>query len=200
VDWSSSPGKPKEYRESTIQSHRILVVEFSLLRLPFGVSIMTVRSASFDSKGGNRVGSARPGERFDICTLSAAEVHLAIGLSDPYLCEIADANSFSRSDLMDLVVRFLLGGTIVSLFALSADVLKPKGFAGLFGAAPSVALATLGLTIATQGKLYAAMEARSMIAGAALADSFWRFLQSFRRARCSSISMSGKRSKRLVFR
>jgi hypothetical protein len=30
-----------------------------------------------------------------------------------------------------------------------------------------VALATLGLTIATRGKLYAAIEARSMIAGAA---------------------------------
>jgi uncharacterized membrane protein (GlpM family) len=67
---------------------------------------------------------------------------------------------------MDLVVRFLVGGAIVSIFALAADVLKPKGFAGLFGAAPSVALATLGLTIATHGKLYAAIEARSMIVGA----------------------------------
>lgn len=68
---------------------------------------------------------------------------------------------------MDLVVRFLVGGALVSLFALIADVLKPRGFAGLFGAAPSVALASLGLTIASQGKLYAAIEARSMVAGAA---------------------------------
>jgi uncharacterized membrane protein (GlpM family) len=68
---------------------------------------------------------------------------------------------------MDLIVRFLVGGAIVSIFALAADVLKPKGFAGLFGAAPSVALATLGLTIATQGRLYAAIEARSMVVGAA---------------------------------
>ena len=45
---------------------------------------------------------------------------------------------------MELVVRFLVGGALVSLFALIADVLKPKGFAGLFGAAPSVALASLG--------------------------------------------------------
>jgi uncharacterized membrane protein (GlpM family) len=67
---------------------------------------------------------------------------------------------------MEWLVRFLAGGAIVSIFALAADVLKPKGFAGLFGAAPSVALATLGLTIASQGKLYAATEARSMIAGA----------------------------------
>ena len=68
---------------------------------------------------------------------------------------------------MEWVVRFLIGGTIVSAFALIGDVLKPKGFAGLFGAAPSVALASIGLTIATEGKLYAAVEARSMIAGAA---------------------------------
>jgi hypothetical protein len=56
---------------------------------------------------------------------------------------------------------------VVSVFALSGDLFKPKSFAGLFGAAPSVALATLALTIATQGKLYAANECRSMMAGAA---------------------------------
>jgi len=32
------------------------------------------------------------------------------------------------------------------------DGLKPKSFAGLFGTAPSVALATLGLTILVDGK------------------------------------------------
>lgn len=68
---------------------------------------------------------------------------------------------------MEWAVRFVMGGAIVSLFALIGDVLKPKGFAGLFGAAPSVALATLSLTIATHGKFYTALEARSMVAGAA---------------------------------
>jgi uncharacterized membrane protein (GlpM family) len=68
---------------------------------------------------------------------------------------------------MELIWRFLLGGLIVSLFAVIGDVLRPKGFAGLFGAAPSVALATLTLTLLNEGKLYAALEARSMIAGAA---------------------------------
>jgi uncharacterized membrane protein (GlpM family) len=68
--------------------------------------------------------------------------------------------------MMQLLFRFLVGGVVVSLFATLGEVLKPKSFAGLFGAAPSVALATLGLTVATQGKLYAAAEARSMIAGA----------------------------------
>jgi hypothetical protein len=67
---------------------------------------------------------------------------------------------------MQWVTRFLLGGLIVSAFAVSGDVLRPKGFAGLFGAAPSVALATLTLTLFVEGKQYAALEARSMIAGA----------------------------------
>jgi hypothetical protein len=52
------------------------------------------------------------------------------------------------------------------VFATLGNILKPKSFAGLFGAAPSVALATLGLTIASEGSWYAAVEARSMIAGA----------------------------------
>lgn len=67
---------------------------------------------------------------------------------------------------MELVERFLLGGLIVSAFAVLGDVLRPKGFAGLFGAAPSVALATLSLTLLADGKQYAAIEARSMIVGA----------------------------------
>jgi hypothetical protein len=68
--------------------------------------------------------------------------------------------------MTDLLLRFLIGGTVVSLFAILGDVLRPRSFAGLFGAAPSIALATLGLTIHHEGKLYAATEARSMIAGA----------------------------------
>lgn len=42
---------------------------------------------------------------------------------------------------MELLWRFLIGGTVVSIFALLADVVRPKRLAGLFGAAPSVALA-----------------------------------------------------------
>jgi Protein of unknown function (DUF3147) len=68
--------------------------------------------------------------------------------------------------LTDIVVRFVIGGLVVSAFSLLSDLLKPKTFAGLFGAAPSVALATLGLTILKEGKQYAAVEARSMILGA----------------------------------
>ena len=45
---------------------------------------------------------------------------------------------------------------MVSAFAMLGDVLKPKSFAGLFGAAPSVALATLGIAIYQHGESYAA--------------------------------------------
>jgi hypothetical protein len=69
--------------------------------------------------------------------------------------------------MTQILVRFLVGGAVVSVFAAVGDVLKPKSFAGLFGAAPSVALATLGLTLFAEGGSYTAIEGRSMIAGAA---------------------------------
>jgi hypothetical protein len=68
--------------------------------------------------------------------------------------------------MKELVLRFLIGGAVISAFALLGDVLRPKSFAGLFGAAPSIALATVGMTIARHGKDYAAAEARSMVLGA----------------------------------
>ena len=67
---------------------------------------------------------------------------------------------------MQFAFRFIVGGLVVCFFAVIGDGLKPKSFAGLFGAAPSVALATLSLTIYANGKDYAALEARSMIVGA----------------------------------
>ena len=68
--------------------------------------------------------------------------------------------------LSELVIRFLLGGVIVSVFSVIGDSLKPKSFAGIFGAAPSVALATLGIAFIKHGGSYAATEGHSMIAGA----------------------------------
>ena len=68
---------------------------------------------------------------------------------------------------MQELIRFLIGGVVVSAFAALSDLLSPKSFAGLFGAAPSIALATLGLTIAHSGKAYVAVEAHSMVLGAA---------------------------------
>jgi hypothetical protein len=69
-------------------------------------------------------------------------------------------------EMGELLARFLIGGVIVTFFAVLAEMLRPKSFAGLFGAAPSIALATLGITIAHHGKAYAAIESRSMICGA----------------------------------
>jgi Protein of unknown function (DUF3147) len=68
--------------------------------------------------------------------------------------------------MKEYALRFLIGGVVISVFALLGDVLRPKSFAGLFGAAPSIALATVGMTIAKHGKEYAATEARSMALGA----------------------------------
>lgn len=67
--------------------------------------------------------------------------------------------------MTEILIRFLIGGIAVSFFSVLGDLFKPKSFAGLFGAAPSVALATLGLALLKEGRPYAVIEARSMIAG-----------------------------------
>ena len=69
--------------------------------------------------------------------------------------------------LIELLIRFIIGGLIVSAFALLGDIIRPRGFAGLFSAAPSVAVATLGLTFMAHGGPYAGIEGRSMLIGAA---------------------------------
>jgi hypothetical protein len=66
----------------------------------------------------------------------------------------------------ELALRFVAGAVVVTAFAVLGDVLKPKSFAGIFGAAPSVALATLTLTFLSDGASIAAIEGRSMIVGA----------------------------------
>ena len=68
--------------------------------------------------------------------------------------------------MSDFIVRFFVGGLVVSFFAMLGDTLRPKSFAGLFSAAPSIALATLALTIHRCGKGFAAEEAMTMQLGA----------------------------------
>ncbi|WP_445222372.1 DUF3147 family protein [Bradyrhizobium sp. Pa8] len=68
--------------------------------------------------------------------------------------------------MTEYVVRFIAGGVIVSAFAILGDMLKPKTFGGLLGAAPSVALATLGIAVVQHGPAYAAAESWTMIYGA----------------------------------
>ena len=67
--------------------------------------------------------------------------------------------------MKDILFRIIVGGAVVCVFSLIGELLKPKSFAGLFGAAPSVSLATLALTVMKEGKAYASIEARSMILG-----------------------------------
>jgi uncharacterized membrane protein (GlpM family) len=66
----------------------------------------------------------------------------------------------------DLLLRFVIGGIAVSAFAVLGDMLRPKSFAGLFGAAPSIALSTLAIALFKEGASYAAIEGRSMMIGA----------------------------------
>jgi hypothetical protein len=68
--------------------------------------------------------------------------------------------------LPELAIRFVLGGLMVSVFAVIGDMLHPKSFAGIFGAAPSVALASLGLTFLTKGIHDASVDGHAMVLGA----------------------------------
>ena len=67
--------------------------------------------------------------------------------------------------MKEYVIRFCIGGFAVSAFAVLGDLFRPKSFAGLFGAAPSIALATLAIAFWNQGPRYAAVEGRSMMIG-----------------------------------
>lgn len=65
----------------------------------------------------------------------------------------------------ELLVRFLVGGLAVSLFAALGEMWKPASFAGLFGAAPSVAIVTLGMSFHRHAPSYVAEAATAMIGG-----------------------------------
>ena len=68
--------------------------------------------------------------------------------------------------MSELVLRFVIAGTLVSVFAAAASSFQPKTVAGLFGSAPPIALASLGVAFATDGPLAVEKLARSMFFGA----------------------------------
>jgi len=70
------------------------------------------------------------------------------------------------SDTVLLIIRAIAGGALVVAFAMLGDVLKPKMFAGLFGAAPSVATASLLVNGLASGASKDEKYATGMIAGA----------------------------------
>jgi hypothetical protein len=71
------------------------------------------------------------------------------------------------NDALILVVKAVNGGLFVVAFALVAEGLKPKRFAGLFSAAPSVALANLLVTVLDKGSRDGELGSQGMVAGAA---------------------------------
>lgn len=70
-------------------------------------------------------------------------------------------------DAIVIVVKALAGGLLVVVFALVGHAVRPKWFAGLFAAAPSVAIASLIVTVADKGDRVASTSALGMIFGAA---------------------------------
>ncbi|MHB1988001.1 MAG: DUF3147 family protein [Acidimicrobiales bacterium] len=65
-----------------------------------------------------------------------------------------------------LVTKGLAGGALVVAFALIGSVVRPKRFAGLFSAAPSVAIASLLIAAYATTLRETRQDARSMIVGA----------------------------------
>jgi len=66
----------------------------------------------------------------------------------------------------NLLLRFALGGGLVSFFAALGSCFKPKTFAGLFGAAPPVALVSLGIAFVQQNPAHIRALTSSMVLGA----------------------------------
>lgn len=68
--------------------------------------------------------------------------------------------------IITVLAKTLLGGALVLAFAALSETLKPKRFAGIMAAAPSVAIAGLAIGSAAKGPLDQAQAAHTMIAGA----------------------------------
>jgi uncharacterized membrane protein (GlpM family) len=69
--------------------------------------------------------------------------------------------------VVTIVINGLAGGSLVVAFALISEALSPKRFAGLFGAAPAVALAGLTVVLLSKGHHEAHQNSVGMVAGSA---------------------------------
>ena len=65
-----------------------------------------------------------------------------------------------------LLLKGIVGGTFVVVFAGIGEVVRPRGLAGLTSGAPSVALGSLLLTVLATGAVAAWNQSVAMIAGA----------------------------------
>ena len=70
-------------------------------------------------------------------------------------------------EVLILGIKGLAGGLLVVAFALLSEATTPKRFAGLFSAAPAVALASLSVLLLDKGHHDAHQSAVGMLAGSA---------------------------------
>ncbi|HET9727962.1 MAG TPA: hypothetical protein VFR41_01000, partial [Acidimicrobiia bacterium] len=70
------------------------------------------------------------------------------------------------SDVVTTVIKAINGGLFVVAFAVIGELAVPRRFAGLFSAAPSIALANLIVIAIDKGAVTAQQEATGMIVGA----------------------------------
>jgi uncharacterized membrane protein (GlpM family) len=75
--------------------------------------------------------------------------------------------------VVPLVFKALAGACFVTLFALIAETISPKQLSGVFGAAPSVALASLVVTLVTAGTSTAEAATFGMIGGSIAMIGYW---------------------------
>jgi hypothetical protein len=68
--------------------------------------------------------------------------------------------------MKETLLRFVIGGAVVSAFTILGDLFKPKSFAGLFGAATLSCAGYAGTEGGERRQVVGGDGARSMIAGA----------------------------------
>ncbi len=69
-------------------------------------------------------------------------------------------------EILAIGLRVVAAGVLVCAFAVVGELVKPKRFAGIFSAAPSVALASLVVLLVTEGTGRLRPELEGMIVGA----------------------------------
>src|ERR1700716_2878900 len=69
--------------------------------------------------------------------------------------------------ILIVLLRALIGGVAVVAFSLLGTAAHPKRFAGLFAGAPSVAIASLAVTVVLKGPAAAVPYAQGMLIGSA---------------------------------
>jgi hypothetical protein len=85
----------------------------------------------------------------------------------PGLVEVGGRyRSTAMSEAVTTAIKALNGGLFVVGFALIGEMAVPKRFAGLFSAAPSVALANLAVIVLAKGHADAQRHATGMVVGA----------------------------------